>query len=134
MKKILVFGFLAVLLLVMMPLASAQSLPTRSGQGGATESKPFTYIDMKVNKGDVYKIYVSDTFVSRNLSWATLWIEVYDKNGKQTLGAFWTDKVGGSITFNNNKGPTLKILRVYPKRCLPRTNNCSEDTILISIV
>ena len=133
--KARLFG-LVLMALLFIPIASAVVLPSlpqghNLNAGVTTKTIPFTYVDKKVNPGDVYVISLVSVIAKNNLP-ATLTMTV--NGGRQIV---WNANIRNTWAFNcKNKclGPTFTVEKILPARCLPRTNKCSEDAVVLSVV
>ncbi len=124
MKQLLLLVVL-VLLLAAIPIADALPNINDPKSGPATNSRPFIFIDKKVNLGESYHIYVTDA----DNKIATMKIEQYDKNGKlNQVFPPWAAKARWAIAFNGGKGPTFTVLKIAPSVC-NKAGKCTEDRV-----
>lgn len=123
---------LLAILLFSVPVAHAQLIGLQN-KGVVTKNAPFTYVDNKIVKGDTYKIYLVSINVNmskQGLMRVTTTLQ-FELNGAKFRPAAFT--LGSAWIFNGGKGPTFTVEQIRPSRCLPRTNQCSEDAVGISV-
>jgi len=126
-------GLLFVALLIALPVSEAiVQIPGRPMSGIVTKNQPFKYLDQKVNPGEMYVIYFIRMTTINNKLFADLEIKVYDKNGMLRAWIPWRVRPSFGFVFNGGQGPRFTVEKIQPARCLPRTNKCSEDAVLIS--
>ena len=135
MKQTYLLGLLIMVLIVMLPASEAMvQVPGKPLAGIVTKNQPFTYVDNKVNLGEVYEFSLVDITMQGNRPFANLIIKVYDKNGVLQMQIPWKAGATFGFAFNGGKGPRFTVEKILPSRCLPRTNKCSEDSVLLSVV
>lgn len=133
MKLTYLLGLLIITLIAVIPISEAMlQAPGKPASGVATKTIPFKYSDKKINPGDTYEIYL--TSINKNV--ATMQINQFINAQNKWRTTNWVAKPGqGKALSCNNAGcVTFTLLRIYPARCLPRTNKCSEDAVMISVV
>ncbi len=136
--KALVVGVVSTLFIIVMliPAADAVVAGAHETNGAAAVDKPFKYVyAARVNGKQVtttYEIYLDKLNISRTSpKSSSADLKLYIN------GAFWSlDKNVKIGPYKNFQGGKLKFYleKFEPSRCLPRTNNCSEDAVLLSVV
>ncbi len=135
MKITYLLGILIIVLLATLSVSEAR-LQVHGGPstGVVTKNHTFAHVDKKINLGDVYVIYLQNIILHNNKPAADLIIKIYDKNGVLQMSPHWTASAGNSAVFNGGKGPRFTVEKIQQTRCIPRTNQCSEDAVMISVI
>ncbi|MBI4095518.1 MAG: hypothetical protein HY438_01505 [DPANN group archaeon] len=137
MKPTYLLGILALALIVTLPLSEAMiQLPGKLG-GAVTKTIPFKYINWN---GDEYTISLAGINIAGKNTTATLQFDRYDNNGNLLKATKLNLLIGQGYRMCaqvNNNGqnicPVFRLQKILPSHCLPRTNKCSEDAVMISV-
>ena len=138
MKTACLLGILIAALFIAIPISEAMiQMPGKPVSGAVTKAIPFKYINWN---GDVYAISLLGINITGQRTTASLQFERYDNNGNLLRLAQHNLLVGQGYRMCaqvNNNGqnicPAFRVKSIQPARCLPRTNNCSEDAVLLSV-
>lgn len=132
MKLTCLLGILVLLLIITLPVSEAMiQVPGKPVGGVATKTIPFKYLDKKINPGDTYEIYLTN--INNNVT--TMRINQFMAAQNRWQSTNWVAKIGNgrALGCNNMGCVTFTLLRIYSAHCLPRTNKCSEDAVMLSV-
>ncbi len=125
--------------LVLVSAAGAILAPGKVAHITVTETRVGTYV--YAVSGDKYDISLLGINMAGRNSTATLWFKRSDSKGNLLRSSSLNLLVGQGYRMCaqvNNKGqnicPAFRLQKIQPSYCLPRTNKCSEDAVLLSVV
>ena len=137
MKLIYLSGIFVLILIVILPASEAMLQIHGNAGGTVTKTIPFKYVNWN---GDEYTISLLGINIAGKSTTATLKFERYDNNGNllraSKLNLLIRQGYRMCAQVNNNGQnvcPVFRLQNILPSHCLPRTNKCSEDAVLISV-
>jgi len=137
MRFVYLIGIFVLILIVALPAGEAMLQIHGNARSAVTKTIPFQYANWN---GDEYTISLLGINIAGKSTTATLKFERYDNNGNllraSKLNLLVRQGYRMCAQVNNNGQnvcPVFRLQKILPSHCLPRTNKCSEDAVLISV-